>query len=477
MLPFREVIMTVRGVLWLGLVPFMLYAQPPDSLWSRTYGGSDNDRAAALQQTSDGGYIVAGTTRSFGAGNYDFWVVKTDSSGDRQWSRTYGGGSCDQCYSVEQTSDGGYILAGNTQSFGAGGVDYWLVKTDSLGNVLWDRTFGGSHWDECYSVRQTSDGGYLLAGSTWSYGVGASDCWLVKTNANGDSVWTHSYGWVHDDYCVGTVEVADSGYVLVWNGDYSEQGVWLAELDGDGQIVWIGNIVDSVWCKCFQLAGDGGYVLAGDSSTWGCEDYDFWLMRIDDAGNPIWSRTYGGMYPDECNSVMETWDGGCVLAGYTQLPGSGYRDFQVMRTDADGDILWSRAFGGNSSDECSSVLQTRDGGYILAGTTWSFGAGGSDAWLVSMESDCPDWTPRAPEVTIETVGGDVRLCWFRVTESVGGCPIEIQEYRVYSSGAVSGPFELIGVTVGEDTSRVVPGAIFQYGLRFYCVGAVNERGR
>ena len=155
-------------------------AIPPEEEWNKTFGGTDDDWAWSVQQTSDGGYIIAGTTESYGAGYGDFWLVKTDSEGNEEWNKTFGGTYSDGARSVQQTSDGGYILAGDTFSYGAGYSDFWLVKTDSEGNKEWSKTFGGNAWDGARSVQQTSDGGYIIAGYTGSYGAGGDDFWLVK---------------------------------------------------------------------------------------------------------------------------------------------------------------------------------------------------------------------------------------------------------------------------------------------------------
>jgi len=235
----------------------------PDSLWSRAFGGANTDVCNSVQQTSDGGYFLAGSTYSFGSGLTDFWLVKTDAQGDSLRSRTFGGSDFEWCTSVQQTSDSGYVLAGHTRSFGAGNYDLWLVKTDANGDSLWSRTFGGSSNDYCSSVQQTSDGGYVLAGYTYSFGAGDYDFWLVKTDAQGDSLWSRTYGGTWEDCC--------------WS---------------------------------FQQTSDGGYVLAGRTSSFGAGISDFWLVKtgpelgIGEKPNPTAVRRYDlhPIYPNPFNA-------------------------------------------------------------------------------------------------------------------------------------------------------------------------------
>jgi hypothetical protein len=175
--------------------------EPPVTQWNMTYGGGGIDAAVSVQQTTDGGYVVAGYTNSSGAGRHDFWLVKTDVGGNMVWNMTYGGGGNDLAYCVQQTTDGGYVMAGDTNSFGAGGYDFWLVKTDVSGNMVWDRAYGGANDSTPCFVQQTTDGGYITTGNTFTFGNdnGTADFWLVKTDVSGNMVWNQTYGGALDD--------------------------------------------------------------------------------------------------------------------------------------------------------------------------------------------------------------------------------------------------------------------------------------
>ncbi|MBU0507481.1 T9SS type A sorting domain-containing protein [bacterium] len=259
-----------------------------DTMWTRAYGGGSDDRAWSVQQTTDRGYIVAGGAASFGAGSHDFYLVKTNSQGDTMWTRTYGGSDWDDALSVHQTADGGYIIAGSTESFGAGGGDFYLVKTDSLGDTLWTRTFGGSSWDCANSVQQTTDGGYIVAGYTQSFGAGWADFYLVRTNSFGDTLWTHSYGGTgRDEAC------------------------------------------------SVQQATDGGYVVAGWTDSFGAGFSDFYVVKTNSRGDTLWTRTYGGNNWDYGNSVQQTADAGYIFAGSTFSLDTDEGDFYLVKTGPD----------------------------------------------------------------------------------------------------------------------------------------------
>ena len=366
--------------------------------WSRTFGGIQDELGFSVGQTSDGGYIVAGVTYSFGAGNGDVHLIKTDANGDEAWSRTFGGTDDDWAESVQQTTDGGYILAGSTESFGAGSTDVYLIKTNANGDAVkggWSRTFGGSAGDAARSVHQTTDGGYIVAGQTESFGSGSYDIYLIKTDANGDEAWSRTFGLSERDDARSVRQTSDGGYIVAGttlsfgSGSYD---VYLIKTDGDGNEVWSKTFggTDGDDAYSVQQTSHGGYIVAGTTLSFGSGPYDVYLIKTDGDGNEVWSKTFGGTDGDEAYSVQQTTDGGYIVAGNTLSFGAsaGYRpDVYLIKTDSEGNELWSRTFGGWTWDQAWSVQQTSDGGYIVAGTTFSFGAGLRDVYLIKTDAN------------------------------------------------------------------------------------------
>ncbi len=418
-------------------------AQPPDILWTRTFGVSGYDVGSSVQETSDGGYIIAGQTLSFGAGNMDVWLIKTDATGTEQWNRIFGGSDSDYGQCVQQTSDGGYIIAGYTYSYGAGDWDVWLIKTDSLGNEQWTRTFGGTDYDVGYSVQQTTDGGYIIVGTTYSYGAGEADVWLIKTDAQGYQQWSRTFGGSGGDYGYSVQQTSDEGYIITgWTYSYGAgyYDVWLIKTDGKGSHQWNRTFGEGDADRGYsvQQTTDGGYVIAGWTESYGAGDRDVWLIKTDSLGSEQWNRTFGGWSTDRGKSVQQTSDGGYVIAGYTGSYGAGSADVWVIKTDAQGYQQWSRTFGGSSGDYGESVQQTSDEGYIIVGRTYSYGAGDADVWLIRLEGvpsmgyvsliswGPPDWGYRLHHIsgalsrlvftnfcdgTIGSITGDATASW------------------------------------------------------------------
>ena len=386
--------------------------------WNRTFGGAYDDGAWSVQQTTDGGYILAGTW-SYDADLYYFWLVKADSDGNEQWNKTFGGCTDHYVYdyllytfekiAVQQTTEGGYILAASTRSYGAVGRDFWLVKADPEGNEQWNKTFQGNYYDSydiANSVQQTSDGGYILAGYKLSHDAFIWDFWLVKTDPDGKEQWNKTYGGWGFDSAYSVQQTSDGGYILTGDTkslDADDNDFWLVKTDPDGNEQWnktFGGPYDD-FAYSVKQTSDSGYILAGQTISYGVGGIDFWLVKTDPDGNEQWNKTFSGTYHDVARSVQQTSDGGYILTGHTISYGAGNGDFWLVKTDSDGNKQWDKTFGGTDRDWAHSVQQTSDGGYILAGYTNSYGAGGNDFWLIKVgrdpiESDSEITIPEVP---------------------------------------------------------------------------------
>ena len=379
----------------LGIFSLLFPQTPPDTLWTKNFGGSNDDGAYSLQQTFDGGYIITGATESFGAGSNDVYLIKTNEHGDSVWTKAYGGARDDEGYSVQQTSDSGYIVVGSTYSFGASYEDdAWLIKTDPNGDTIWTKRYGETnHSDRGYSVQQTDEGGYIITGSTESYGLNLAHAWLIKTDSSGNMLWDKTFGGADTvSYGCFVRQTNDGGYILTGWKDHSGTGdydVWLIKTDSSGNKLW-----DKLWGRgyydygrCVQQTIDGGYIVTGETRPYGATNSDVWLIRTDANGDTAWTKTYGGIADDRGWSVQQTSGGGYILTGYTASYGAGGGDAWLIKTDSSGNKIWDRTFGGSAYDYSRSVRQTKDDGYIIAGETSSYGSGGKDVYLIRLASE------------------------------------------------------------------------------------------
>ena len=260
------------------------------SMWDKTYGGAAADTAAGeTVQASDGGYAILGDTSSFGAGGSDFWLIKTDADGNMQWNKTYGGIGTETSGDMCLTSDGGYAMSGYTTSFGVGGQGFWLVKTDAAGNMLWNKTYGGTGNEYAYHVEQTLDGGYALLGQTNSFGAGNNDFWLVKTDASGNMQWNQTYGGTGNDVGIHVLQTVDGGYALAGSTASFGAGsndAWLIKTDAAGAIQWNMTYGGTGMEISYALleTSDGGYLLTINTSSFGAGGNDIWLVKTDELG-------------------------------------------------------------------------------------------------------------------------------------------------------------------------------------------------
>jgi len=358
----------------------------PDYEWAKTFGGSRVDYGYSVEQTTDGGYIIVGATDSFDGGWYDAYLIKTDAFGNEVWSQTFDRGSWDAGYSVRQTADGGYIIVGETYTPSPIDIDVYLIKTDAFGNEVWSQTFGRGLIDVGRSVEQTPDGGYIVVGSTYSLGSDKlDDVYLIKTDAFGNEVWSQTFGGINTEHGF-SVQQADGGYVIVGQtnsfgaGDFD---IYLIKTDAFGNMIWGktfgGSCLDRG--RSVQQTPDGNYIIVGATDSFGAGSSDVYLLKIDAFGNEVWSRTFGGSDRDSGFFARQA-DGGYIIVGETMSYGAGEREVYLIWTDAFGNEVWSQIFGGSEWDSGYCVQQTAEGNYIIVGSTASSGAGDRDVYLI-----------------------------------------------------------------------------------------------
>jgi hypothetical protein len=421
----------------------------PSIQWQKTFGGSDNEDARCVQQTRDGGYVMIGFALSNNGdvmGNHgggDFWVLKLDSTGTVQWKRTYGGTDLDVGYYIQQCTDGGYIMAGTVFS-NNGDVtghhdedDAWVVKLDSLGDIQWQRALGGNYWDEARCVQQTFDGGYIMAGFSNSLdgdvtgNHGALDFWVVKLSPDGDILWQKSLGGSNNDLARAIKGTNDGGYLVTGetlsnngqvSGNNGNTDYWVVKMNGMGEIEWqntLGGIGSDIAHGVAQ-SQDGGYYILGASGSGNSGDvmgnhglHDIWLVKLNNLGGIQWSLALGGSEPDYGFSISNTNDNGCVIVGSTQshdgdVQGNdGGAELWVVKLDKAGALQWQKTLGGTQAEQGNTIRQTSDGGFITAGFTWSNNgdvtdnSGGKDLWIVKLHPEStPTKSPKAQPLEI-----------------------------------------------------------------------------
>ncbi|UCD13827.1 MAG: hypothetical protein JSW60_09785, partial [Thermoplasmatales archaeon] len=332
---------------------------PLNGGWTKTFGGSEYDFGDCVQQTSDGGYIIGAETMSYGAGDLDVWLIKTDADGNEEWNTTIGGIDYEFPNFILQTTDGGYILTGLTYSFGAGKNDVWLIQTDANGTEEWNKTYGGTENDIGLTVWNTTDGGYIIGGRTNSFGAGLLDYWLIKTDANGTEEWNKTYGGTGNEVCMG-MQPADGGYIFVGYVEpekiFDKAYCWLVKTDADGNKLWDKPIKGTGHSggRSIRQTPDGGYIIAGETKGFGLVlgqmfiyvGGDMWLVKTDADGNKTWEKSFGRIILEDGGWDVELTDeGGYIVAGFTKGFGSSIKQFPgvpifskiwVVETDANG---------------------------------------------------------------------------------------------------------------------------------------------
>jgi len=447
--------------LWGLLLPAVGQSLPPVIEWQQSVGGTSDDRPQDIQQLGNGTYLILGYSSSsasgnktnFGYGLSDVWLACLNTNGAKLWDKAYGGSNYDYGYCLQQTTDGGFIVAGassspvsgNKTSTNYGNSDGWVLRLDGEGNKLWERSFGGTGLEYFNGVKQISDGGFILvgisgslpSGNKTSTNYGSHDGWIVKLDANGDKLWEQSYGGTGLDVFYNVEQIQGGDYILGGTSDSDPSGTktspkygysdyWLVKIDANGNKVWDksfgGDGVEGYRLGNMRQTSDGGYIV-GISSTSGISgnkstpnynesgSYDAWILRLDSNGDKLWENDFGGNRQDFLFNIEPTADGGFVFAGGNQADfAKGY--YWIVRLDAQGNQVWEQLVGGGADDEAICLRQTSDGGYIVAGYAKSGVSGdktsppygGEDFWVLKFAAD-------PPAIGVHCSGKDFIVSW------------------------------------------------------------------
>jgi hypothetical protein len=426
------------------LVSYASSHSPAQHTFQKTFGGTALENGFFVQQTSDLGYIMGGRTFSFGSGAQSVYLVKTDSMGFTEWSKFYGGTGSEFAYAVKQTPDGGYIMTGFTTSFGAGGSDIYLIRTDNKGDTLWTGTYGGTGTEEPrWSVEIMPDSGYVLTGFTGSFGAGGNDVYLIRVSKSGTLLWSKTYGGTGADLGNDVKQTMDGGFIITGQTNSFGAGnydVYVVKTNASGDIQWTKTYGGSNFDTGSGIAQmpDSGYVITGYTKSFGAGNDDYLLIRTDKAGNVIWSKTYGGTNNDRANMLQITGDKGFIICGWSSSFGGGNGDVYLVRTDSLGNIIWNKAYGGPLYDPGIGVQQTADGGFVAFGWTASFGAGSDDFYLIKTDGN--GYSGGCNEFTVTPVTGSPVLM-----VASGG--------TAASGGVTNTPASLTGNTTTLDSIR------------------------
>ena len=402
--------------------------------WNKTFGGKRMDRGYSVQQIHDGGYIIAGDTESFSSGRLDFWLIKTDANGNEEWNKTFGGNKSERCFSCQQASDNGYILVGwKSCAKEERLADVWLIKTDEYGNEQWNKTYGDANWNGGYCVQQTQDGGYIIVGETCTSGYEGSDIWLIKTDGIGNIKWSKTFGGNKEDYGVSVQQTMDGGFIIAGNTESYIVGfrTLLIKTNKYGEEEWSKTCEGSA--SSVQQTNDRGYVVVGsiDKSKWWWNHHtDIWLLKVDSNGNKQWTKTFGSDRYDIGKYVEQTSDDGFIIVGETfavrsssEYDGDDIFDIWLIKTDTMGYEQWTKKLGGNHYEYAHEVHQTSDGGYIIVGDTWSYGSGNLDVWLIKLAEQT---------IQIEFSGPGLLI----VIKNIGETDLSNLEWSIATSGII-----------------------------------------
>lgn len=397
------------------------------------------EMGSSIQQTTDGGYILSAQSGSL------FYLIKLTATGDTTWIKhlMMGGG---YTHNVQQTSDGGYVIAGFEADMTSGMNDFCLVKTNATGDTLWTRAYQGSPDVMNISVQQTTDGGYILLSTTDSFGVGTYDLILMRASSTGALLWSKTYGKVSSTTQANSVQqTSDGGFILTGAhiGTIADWNIVLIKTDNTGAVTWsnvYGHGVISESGSAVRQTSDGGYIVSGNQQGAGADPSNAILLKIDASGNQTWTKRFSGANLERFNNVQQTTDGGYIAIGTTSSYGAGNKDVLMVKTDATGGMVFAKTFGGTANEECYGLQQTTDKGYITTGMTTSFGAdAGGNIYIIKTDSNghstgCGE---TAPAIVADTQVFTAVPVVFTV--GAGGPVGQITHFDIPSSMSVSDP--------------------------------------
>ncbi|MDR2354296.1 MAG: T9SS C-terminal target domain-containing protein [Deltaproteobacteria bacterium] len=407
---------------------------PPKIKWQQSIGGTEWDFSSEIQKTSDGGYIMAGMTYSTDGdlegnhGNRDIVIIKFSQEGEIDWKKIFGGTRWDYAHSIQETSDGGFIVAGGTESDDGDvtknykDADVWIIKLDRQGNILWQNTYGGNAKDISYSIQETSDGGFITVAMSFSTdgdvtgNHGEGDYWLIKLDQIGNIQWEKSFGGSKNEEPQSVLITSDQGYIIAGStesndgdvsGNHGQSDYWIVKVDLQGNIQWQRTLGGFNWdvVNSIQEISTGGYIIAGGTMSVNGDvtghhgAIDYWVIKLDTEGKIVWQKAFGGSDIDIATSIIETSDGGFMVAG-TSLSHNGAVtdnhgnfDFWLLKLDPSGKLEWQKTFGGSGSETAFSIQETLEGGFIIAGESSSNDAdvssnhGSYDIWIIDAEPE------------------------------------------------------------------------------------------
>ncbi len=368
----------------------------PSTTWAAVYGGVSSNGANrvtisdanAIAIAPNGDIIIVGNTFGFGAGGSDIWVLRLSGNGSIIWQKTFGGSDDDYANAVAIAPNGDIVVVGDTSSFGNGGWDTLVIRLDGRGNVKWQRTYGGEDDEYTNAVAIAPNGDIITAGSTSSFGAGNADVWVMRLSPSGDVKWQMTYGGTGDDEAYGVTltpggNIVVSGYTESFGAD--DWDAWILRLKGNGSVIWQKTYggKGSDEANAVAIAPNSDIIVAGDTSSFGAGASDVWVLRLDGDGNAKWEKAYGGKKDDYANAVSLSPSGDIIVAGGTYSFGAGGKDIWVLKLDSEGNVEWEKTYGEKHDDTANGVTFAPNGDILIAGRTYVPGSG-AEAWVIRL---------------------------------------------------------------------------------------------